>query len=139
MKVKWSKIFRRQTFELPLWRKQATILNAPLAASLAATILNAAQVSWSNQTIQNDDTSSILKMTMMTNLNIIKIIKLSNTRNQFQVFSWFCVPPCILPKIVRPREITRRKKTWSLILFIERFHVLIKWKSFYTLMKWYAK
>ena len=32
----------RQTFEIPLWRKQATILNAPLAASLAATILNAA-------------------------------------------------------------------------------------------------
>ena len=32
----------RQTFEVPWWRKQATILNTPLALRLAATILNAA-------------------------------------------------------------------------------------------------
>ena len=34
----------RQTFQLPLWRKQVTILNATLASNLAATILNAAQI-----------------------------------------------------------------------------------------------
>ena len=33
-----------QTFELPWWRKQASILNAPLASRLATTILNAALV-----------------------------------------------------------------------------------------------
>ena len=49
--------------------------------------------------IKNDDTSSILKMTMMTNFNIIKIIKLTCVTN----FKFFL-------DIVRPREITSKEE-----------------------------